>query len=120
MRCPQERVITWKSDVARPNVRRLSCLYRGGWPVRRVARPLSWPPSIGERRMRVIRALLLLVLLPAVAVAQGTGSSLWLKDSFKSAKLGADRTIYVATPTNYGTSAQRYPVLVLLDADDEP
>jgi hypothetical protein len=70
--------------------------------------------------MRLIRALLFLVVLPAIASAQGTGPSLWLKDTFKSAKLGAERTIYVATPANYGTSAQRYPVLVLLDAEDEP
>ncbi|MFL5615894.1 MAG: alpha/beta hydrolase [Gemmatimonadaceae bacterium] len=70
--------------------------------------------------MRLIRALLFVVVLPAIASAQGTVPSLWLKDTFKSAKLGADRTIYVATPANYGTSAQRYPVLVLLDAEDEP
>src|SRR4051794_8036603 len=70
--------------------------------------------------MRLIRALLLVVVLPAISFAQGTGPSPWLKDIFKSSKLGADRTIYVATPANYGTSAQRYPVLVLLDADDQP
>lgn len=70
--------------------------------------------------MRLIRALFFVVVLPAIASAQGTSPTLWLKDTFKSAKLGADRTIYVATPANYGTSAQRYPVLVLLDADDEP
>jgi hypothetical protein len=70
--------------------------------------------------MRVIRALLLTLILPVTAIAQGTGSSLWLKDSFKSAKLGDERTIYVATPASYSTSAQRYPVLVLLDANDEP
>lgn len=70
--------------------------------------------------MRLIRALLFVFVLPALASAQGTAPSLWLKDTFKSAKLGADRTIYVATPANYATSAQRYPVLILLDAEDEP
>lgn len=69
--------------------------------------------------MKRVRAILLLVLLAAPAAAQQSPSP-WLKETFKSAKLGDDRTIYVATPANYNGTAQRYPVLVLLDANDEP
>jgi len=67
--------------------------------------------------MKCARAILLLVLLATPAAAQ---QSPWLKETFKSATLGEDRTIYVATPINYNGTAQRYPVLVLLDANDEP
>ncbi|HKN69323.1 MAG TPA: alpha/beta hydrolase-fold protein [Gemmatimonadaceae bacterium] len=67
--------------------------------------------------MKCARTILLLVLLASPAAAQ---QSPWLKETFKSAKLGEDRTIYVATPANYSGTAQRYPVLVLLDANDEP
>ena len=67
--------------------------------------------------MKCARTIPLLVLLATPAAAQ---QSPWLKETFKSAKLGEDRTIYVATPPNYSGSAQRYPVLVLLDANDEP
>ena len=67
--------------------------------------------------MKCVRAILLLVLLATPAAAQ---QSPWLKETFKSAKLGEDRTIYVATPANYSGTGQRYPVLVLLDANDEP
>ena len=67
--------------------------------------------------MKCVRAILLLVLLATPAAAQQTP---WLKETFKSAKLGEDRTIYVATPANYNASSQRYAVLVLLDANDEP
>src|SRR5690349_16656518 len=69
--------------------------------------------------MKCARAILLLVLLATPAAAQPSPSP-WLKETFKSAKLGEDRTIYVATPVNYNGTAQRYPVLVLLDANDEP
>jgi predicted alpha/beta superfamily hydrolase len=70
--------------------------------------------------MRTLRVFLLFLAVPAAALAQGGGSSPWLRETFKSAKLGEDRTFYVATPANYSASAQRYPVLVLLDANDEP
>ena len=69
--------------------------------------------------MKSARAIALLVLVATAARAQQAPSP-WLKETFKSAKLGDDRTIYVATPANYSASGQRYPVLVLLDANDEP
>jgi len=71
--------------------------------------------------MRALYSFLLGCISVAAAHAQSPSpSSLWLRDTFKSTKLGDDHTIYVATPANYNTSAQRYPVLVLLDANDEP
>jgi predicted alpha/beta superfamily hydrolase len=69
--------------------------------------------------MKCARAIVLLALLATAAGAQQS-PSLWLKETFKSAKLGEDRTIYIATPANYNGTSQRYPVLVLLDANDEP
>jgi enterochelin esterase-like enzyme len=69
------------------------------------------------RSSRLSLALVFQALLPAIICAQQPASP-WLKEAFKSAKLGVDRTIYVATPANYSTSGQRYPVLVLLDAED--
>jgi len=70
--------------------------------------------------MRVLHSILLSCLALSAVQAQSPSSSLWLRETFKSTKLGAERTIYVATATNYNGSAQRYPVLVLLDAEDEP
>jgi predicted alpha/beta superfamily hydrolase len=71
--------------------------------------------------MKFARAIVPLVLLATAAAAQQSPSpSPWLKETFKSGKLGDERTIYVATPANYNGNGQRYPVLVLLDANDEP
>jgi predicted alpha/beta superfamily hydrolase len=70
--------------------------------------------------MRTLRTLFLLVVLASAAHAQTGGPSPWLRETFQSTKLGESRTIFVATPANYNGSAQRYPVLVLLDANDEP
>ena len=39
--------------------------------------------------------------------------------TIRSATLGDTRTIYVATPAGYGEARRRFPLLVLLDADDE-
>ena len=70
--------------------------------------------------MRALHTIVLACVVATAAHAQSSSSSLWLKETFKSAKLGDEHTIYVATPANYSTSPQRYPVLVLLDANDEP
>ncbi len=69
--------------------------------------------------MKCARAFVLLVVLASAAGAQQAPSP-WLKETFKSAKLGEDRAILVATPANYNGNGQRYPVLVLLDANDDP
>ena len=72
--------------------------------------------------MRSVRSLLVVALIAAPAWAQQplAPPSLWLRDTFKSAKLGEERTLFIATPANYNGTNERYPVLVLLDADDEP
>src|SRR5262245_18835184 len=67
-----------------------------------------------------MKKLLLLAALCMTAplLAQGTAKPPWSTLKIKSATLGDTRTIYVATPAGYGT-ARRFPVLVLLDADDQ-
>src|SRR5438270_10391583 len=64
---------------------------------------------------------LLLVLTPTLAIsAQDTTARLSTREDFNSAKLKESRTILIATPEEYGMSTERYPVLVLLDAEDQP
>jgi uncharacterized protein len=59
-------------------------------------------------------ALGLLLGVSSTAPAQQT----WRADTIQSRKLGA-RPIYVATPDGYEVGQDRYPILVLLDANDE-
>jgi predicted alpha/beta superfamily hydrolase len=72
--------------------------------------------------MRALRAIILVGFIASTAHAQngGASSSPWVRDSLHSSKLNEERTLFIATPSNYGTSKQSYPVLVLLDADDQP
>ena len=70
--------------------------------------------------MRVLRAIVLVAVIASTAHAQNGGSSPWVRDSLHSSKLNEERTLFIATPANYATSKQSYPVLVLLDADDQP
>ena len=70
--------------------------------------------------MRMLRATVSLLVLASAAGAQATASSPWVRDTLQSSKLGEQRILYVATPANYKTVGERYPVLVLLDANDEP
>jgi len=44
----------------------------------------------------------------------------WSELSIKSAVLDEDRRVLVAVPEGYAASTRRYPVLVMLDADDTP
>jgi predicted alpha/beta superfamily hydrolase len=68
----------------------------------------------------VKRTLLLLCVLASPAAAQDTTVTLWTRETLSSSKLKEQRTIYVATPDGYRTSTERYPVLVILDANDRP
>src|SRR5689334_18140818 len=70
--------------------------------------------------MRLVRAVLTLALLASRALAQDTTALPWYHETFPSQKLGEARTIYVATPSDYARVKDRYPLLVLLDADDRP
>jgi predicted alpha/beta superfamily hydrolase len=68
-----------------------------------------------------LRALILLFALPARAAAQDSSVVLWTRETVHSATLKGDRQIYVATPNGYRNDAtRRYPVLVILDAEDTP
>jgi uncharacterized protein len=69
-----------------------------------------------------LRALSFLLLLasPSAATAQDATVKLWTREVVNSAKLDGPREILVATPAGYNESKDRYPVLVLLDADDRP
>jgi predicted alpha/beta superfamily hydrolase len=70
--------------------------------------------------MRLWRTIFVIALAPAARGQAVPANSPWLKESFQSTKLDEQRTIYIATPANYHSSGERYPVLVLLDAEDEP
>ena len=70
--------------------------------------------------MRALRAIVLLCVIASTAHAQNGAPSAWVRDSLHSSKLNEERTLFIATPPNYGTSKLSYPVLVLLDADDQP
>jgi predicted alpha/beta superfamily hydrolase len=65
------------------------------------------------------RAILLLAVLASPALGQTPGLS-WTVDTVRSAKLGEMRQLYVAAPAEYNLTRDRYAVLVLLDANDEP
>ena len=70
--------------------------------------------------MRALRAIILVAIIGSTAHAQAKEASLpWIRDSLHSSKLNEERTLFIATPPNYSTSKQSYPVLVLLDADDQ-
>jgi predicted alpha/beta superfamily hydrolase len=64
------------------------------------------------------RLLLLLCILATPAAAQDTTVTLWTRLPLNSTKLNEPRSILVATPEGYRTGTARYPVLVILDADD--
>lgn len=66
---------------------------------------------------------LALALIATPARAQRADSSLaqpWTREVIQSKKLGTERPIFVVTPSSYRwMSPARYPVLLLLDADDD-
>ena len=67
-----------------------------------------------------VRTLLLLALLSAPLGAQDGTFKLWTREPIHSAKLSEDRSILVSTPAGYDNTNDRFPVLVILDADDQP
>ena len=71
--------------------------------------------------MRKRTICLLLCVFAAPAAAQDSTITLWTREVLSSTKLKESRTIYVATPESYRTEkTKRYPVLILLDAEDRP
>lgn len=59
-------------------------------------------------------------LLGASAAAQDTTAFTWTREVITSRKLNEQRTVLVAMPPDYGVSNKRYPVVVILDAQDLP
>jgi predicted alpha/beta superfamily hydrolase len=64
------------------------------------------------------RTLLLLCSLASPTAAQDTVTQ-WTRDVVNSTTLNEQRSIYVATPDKYRTGLARYPVLVVLDANEK-
>lgn len=64
------------------------------------------------------RTFMLLCILASPAAAQDTTITLWTREVLNSSKLDEQRSILVATPDGYRTGTDRYPVLVILDAND--
>ena len=65
---------------------------------------------------------LIVLLMTAVATdarAQTESGRTWKREVVRSATLGK-RTIYVATPDGYEHGTQRYPVCIVLDAEEKP
>jgi predicted alpha/beta superfamily hydrolase len=73
--------------------------------------------SAASRRRTAVPVLIL--SLASGSLAQTTPAGRWKEIVLHSKTLGL-RTIYVATPDGYQRGNRRYPVLVLLDADDQP
>lgn len=70
--------------------------------------------------MRLRTLYFLLFVLASPAAAQDSTITLWTREVLNSAKLKEQRTIYLATPDGYLAGTSRYPVLILLDAEDRP
>lgn len=67
-----------------------------------------------------LRSLILLGILSAPLDAQDGTIKLWTRKPIHSAKLNEDRSILVSTPAGYENGTDRFPLLVILDADDRP
>ena len=67
-----------------------------------------------------LRCLILLAVLSSPALAQDSTMKLWTREKLRSSKLNEDRFVYVATPDGYAQGNGRFPVLVILDAEDRP
>ena len=68
--------------------------------------------------MKVSHTIIALLVLATTAEAQDTTLAPWGREVLTSVKLNEQRTLLVATPDGYRAGRERYPVLVLLDADD--
>ena len=68
--------------------------------------------------MKLARAIIALCIVVLPVQAQDTTLAPWGREVIASTKLNEQRTVLVATPDDYRGSKERYPVLLLLDADD--
>ena len=66
------------------------------------------------------RSLLLLGVLATPLGAQDFTATLWTREPIHSSRLNQDRAVYVSLPDGYDNGNDRFPVLLILDADDRP
>jgi len=59
-----------------------------------------------------------LLCVPTLSLGQQGAGEGWVTDTIYSRALG-QRAIYIATPDGYSEGTSRYPVVVLLDANDQ-
>lgn len=64
------------------------------------------------------RALIAILFLAPAVHAQDTTLASWSREVVTSATLNEQRNLIIATPPGYQGNRERYPVLILLDADD--
>ncbi|HJP59887.1 MAG TPA: alpha/beta hydrolase-fold protein, partial [Gemmatimonadaceae bacterium] len=70
--------------------------------------------------MRYRLPMILAVLASPLGAQDSAMVKLWTRETVHSTKLNENREIYVSTPEGYENGTGRFPVLVLLDADDRP
>ncbi|MEX2153636.1 MAG: alpha/beta hydrolase-fold protein [Gemmatimonadaceae bacterium] len=68
--------------------------------------------------MTLPRLSFILQVIALPLLAQGADSTAWTRLTIDSKKLGEPRPVFVVTPGGYERTTERYPVLVLLDAND--
>src|SRR6188474_801002 len=67
-----------------------------------------------------LRPVIFLAVFSSALSAQDSTIKLWTREPIHSAILNQDRVIYVSTPDGYENGKNKFPVLVILDADDQP
>ena len=66
------------------------------------------------------RLALLVLVFSTPALAQNPANLPWAREVIRSTTLNEERLVYVATPAGYESEGARYPVVVILDANDHP
>ncbi|HUQ98937.1 MAG TPA: alpha/beta hydrolase-fold protein [Gemmatimonadaceae bacterium] len=61
-----------------------------------------------------------IAVLASPAVAQTAPADPWATEAVVSRSLGVTRPVFVVTPDGYQSGSSKYPVLVILDANDRP
>jgi len=67
-----------------------------------------------------LRPVILLAVFSSALSAQDSTIKLWTREPIHSAILNQDRVVYVSTPDGYENGKDKFPVLVILDAHDQP
>jgi predicted alpha/beta superfamily hydrolase len=69
---------------------------------------------------KFLAGLVAIAAMARPAVAQTEAPDPWTAELVVSKALGVPRHVLVATPNGYRAGSARYPLLVILDADDRP